>query len=161
MYMSKCHHIKKIFLISVSFSPSPSLPLVQMYTLAHIHTIPTANANYSPKAYKVQNVVKVNNDIKCYFGLPWWSSVKNPPCNARDTGLIPGLWDPTCHGATKPVCQPQLLSPGAATTEIPVARAQAPQWEKPPQWDACVPQGRVASTQSNQRKPKCNSKDPL
>ena len=97
-----------------------------MYTLTHIHTIPTANGNYSPKAYKVQNVVKINNDMKCYFGLPWWSSVKNPLCNAGDTGLIPGLGDPTRHGAIKP-CVPQLLNPGAATTEGPVARAQAPQ----------------------------------
>ena len=24
-------------------------------------------------------------------GLPWWSSVKNPPANVRNMGLIPGL----------------------------------------------------------------------
>ena len=31
--------------------------------------------------------------------------VKNPPCNARDTGLIPLSVpeDPTCSGATKPM----------------------------------------------------------
>lgn len=28
---------------------------------------------------------------------------KNPPANAGDTGLIPGLKDPTCHRAVKPV----------------------------------------------------------
>ena len=44
--------------------------------------------------------------------------VKNPPANAGDTGLIPGLRDPTCSGVTKPqllnLCsrawKPQLLS---------------------------------------------------
>ena len=30
--------------------------------------------------------------------------VKNPPCNAGDTGLIPGPGRPTCLRATKPVC---------------------------------------------------------
>ena len=29
--------------------------------------------------------------------------VKNPPVNAGDTGSIPGLEDPTCLGAAKPV----------------------------------------------------------
>ena len=28
--------------------------------------------------------------------------VKNPPANAEDMGLIPGLEDPTCLAATKP-----------------------------------------------------------
>ena len=41
-------------------------------------------------------------------GLPWWLSVRNPPANARDTGLIPGqgrshvLWGHQAH-------VPQLL----------------------------------------------------
>ena len=29
--------------------------------------------------------------------------VKNLPCNAGDTGLIPGQGNPVCRGATKPV----------------------------------------------------------
>ena len=51
--------------------------------------------------------------------------------------------DPTCHGATKPVCpiyeasavepgELQLESPCATTTEACVSRAYAPQ-EQPPQ----------------------------
>ena len=36
-------------------------------------------------------------------GFPGGPVVKNPPCNARDTGLIPGLEDPMCRRATKPV----------------------------------------------------------
>ena len=53
--------------------------------------------------------------------------VKNSPCNARDTGPIPGWEEPTCRGAVEPVhrnyraCMP---------------RAHALQQEKPPQWEA-------------------------
>ena len=63
--------------------------------------------------------------------------------------------DPTCRGATKPVrhnywaCEPQLLSPRAATTEARAPRAHAPQQEKPPQWEARAPQWRVAPARRN------------
>ena len=75
--------------------------------------------------------------------------------------------DPTCRGATKPMrhnywaCaleptshnywarEPQLLSPWAATTEACTPRAHAPQQEKPPQWEACAPQRRVAPAHHN------------
>ena len=30
--------------------------------------------------------------------------INNPPVNAGDMGSIPGLGDPTCLGAMKPVC---------------------------------------------------------
>ena len=30
--------------------------------------------------------------------------VKNPPAKAGDMGSSPVLEDPTCHGATKPMC---------------------------------------------------------
>ena len=43
-------------------------------------------------------------------GLPWWSSVRNPPCNAGDIGLVPG-W-----GAMIPHAMRQL-SPHATTIE--------------------------------------------
>ena len=43
------------------------------------------------------------------WGFPGGPVVKNPPCNARDTDLIPGPEDPTCHRATAHM--PQLLSP--------------------------------------------------
>ena len=69
--------------------------------------------------------------------------------------------DPTCCGATKPICHnywacalepashnywarvPQLLSPHATTTEALVPRARAPQEEKPPQWEALTLQRRA------------------
>ena len=54
--------------------------------------------------------------------------------------------DPTCCGATKPVCPrarvPQLLSPHAATTEASMPTAHAPQQEKPPQQEVLTPQAR-------------------
>ena len=37
------------------------------------------------------------------LGFPGDSVVKNPPASAGDTGLIPGLGNSTCHGATKSV----------------------------------------------------------
>ena len=43
------------------------------------------------------------------WGFPCARVVKNPPCNARDTGLTLVREDPTCHGATAHVAQ--LLSP--------------------------------------------------
>ena len=43
----------------------------------------------------------------------------------------------------------QLLSPRAATTEAHTPRAHAPQQEKPPQWEACALQQRVAPTHRN------------
>ena len=63
--------------------------------------------------------------------------------------------DLRCRGATKPVCHNywacalearklQLLSPCATTTEARAPRARAAQQEKPPQWEARAPQGRVA-----------------
>ena len=36
--------------------------------------------------------------------FPGSTVVKNPPANAGDTGLSPGPKDPTCRGATNPVC---------------------------------------------------------
>ena len=59
------------------------------------------------------------------LGFPGGSVIKNPPANAGNMGLIPGQEDPTCHGATEPVChttaaEPVLWSLGAATAE-PVA----------------------------------------
>ena len=36
------------------------------------------------------------------------------------------------------------MSPWATITEAHVPRAHAPQQEKPPQWEACTPQRRVA-----------------
>ena len=35
--------------------------------------------------------------------FPGGAVVKNPPANAGDTGSSPGLEDPTCRRATKPM----------------------------------------------------------
>ena len=65
-------------------------------------------------------------------GFPGGAVVKNPPANARDTGLIP---DPgrshTLWSNEAPA--PQLLSPRAATTEGRAPRTHAWGQEKPPQ----------------------------
>ena len=56
--------------------------------------------------------------------------------------------DPTCRGATKPVChnywacEPQLLSLHATTTEARAPSARGPQQEK-------LPQQRVAPARRN------------
>ena len=34
---------------------------------------------------------EIKENKKGIKGLPWWSGVKNPPANAADMGLIPGL----------------------------------------------------------------------
>ena len=49
---------------------------------------------------------KKKKNAKSYInmGFPGSSAGKNPPANVGDMGLIPGLGDPTCGGATKPVC---------------------------------------------------------
>ena len=44
--------------------------------------------------------------------------VKNPPCNARDTSLIPDWEDPTCWGQLGPCATATVLwSPAAVTIE--------------------------------------------
>ena len=63
--------------------------------------------------------------------------------------------DPTCRGATKPVHHNYwacALEPASHNYWAHVPRAHAPQQEKPPQWEACAPQRRVAPTRRNQRK---------
>ena len=55
------------------------------------------------------------------WDLPGGPVVKNPPDNARDTGLIPGPGGFHCHGAAKPVHH---------TTEPLRPRAHAPRLEK-------------------------------
>ena len=80
------------------------------------------------------------------------------------------VWeDPTCHGATKPVhhnywaCAlepashnywahvPQLLKPVCLE---PMLRNK----EKPPQWEACAPQRRVAPTRATRESPRAATK---
>ena len=87
--------------------------------------------------------------------FPGGTVVKNPPANAGDMDLSPGLGRshmPRSNWARAPqllslrsrACKPQLLSPCAATTEARAPRARARQQEKPLQWEARAPQWRVA-----------------
>ena len=72
-------------------------------------------------------------------------------------------WDHTLQ-LLKPVCSRarvlQLLSPHAATTEARTPTARAPQQDKPPQWEACTSQWRVAPARRNYRKPAHSNEDP-
>ena len=88
------------------------------------------------------------------WDFPGGAVVKNPLASAGHTGLIPGSGRshmpqsnqarapqlPNLHSRAR---EPQLLSPRATTTE-----AHAPQ-QKPPQWEACAPQRRVAPALRN------------
>ena len=47
--------------------------------------------------------------LKVGQGFPGGSVVKKPPANAGEAGSIPGLEDPTCHGATKPTTTEPIL----------------------------------------------------
>ena len=85
-----------------------------------------------------------------------WLKIRLPMQGAWVWALV---WeDPMCCGASKPVSHnywasvPQVLEPVCrnswslctATTEAHMPRACAPQQEKPPQWEACALQQRVA-----------------
>ena len=74
--------------------------------------------------------------------FPHGAVVKNPPSKAGDTGSSPGPgrshmlqsnWarEPQLLSLHSRACEPQLLSPRAATTEARVPGARAPQQEKP------------------------------
>ena len=89
--------------------------------------------------------------MKNTWGLPWRLSVKNPPANAGDTGLIPDPGKPHLLGGNQAhppqllsLCsrtqEPQLLSLLAVTAEAWAPRARAPRQEKSLQWEACAPQ---------------------
>ena len=92
----------------------------------------------SPDEKQVRNVLD----------FPGGTVVKNPPANAGDTGSSPGPGISHMPRSNK-ARAPQLLSLCATTTEAHVPRAQAPQQEKPPQWEAHAPQGKVAPARHN------------
>ena len=92
--------------------------------------------------------------------FPGGTVVKNLPANAGDTGSSPGpgrSHTPRNNEAHAPQLlslrsrghKLQLLSPRATTTEARIPRARAPQQEKPPQWEACASQQRVAPARRN------------
>ena len=76
----------------------------------------------------------------------------------RVWALVQG--DPTRRGATKPMshnywaCAPEPMSHNywahvPQLLKLMCPRAHAPQQEKPPQWEACAPQWRVAPAHRN------------
>ena len=62
--------------------------------------------------------------------------------------------NPTCQGASKPMSQRDV------TTEAHIPWVGALQPEKPPQWEARAPQGRMAPAHCNWRTPKRSNEDP-
>ena len=62
-----------------------------------------------------------------------------------------------CTTATEPA----LWSSWVTTADAHAPRARVPQWEGPPQWEACAPQLRVAPAGCNWRKPTHSNKDPM
>ena len=73
---------------------------------------------------------------------------KNLPVNAGDMGSIPGPGRFHMPGSNWARVS-QLLSPSSRAGELQVLKlvhpkAIAPQWETPPQWEACMLQWRAA-----------------
>ena len=94
------------------------------------------------------------------LGFPGGTVVKNLPASAGNMGSSPGLgrshmpWSnyacaPQLLSLNSRAREPQLPSPRATTTETCAPRARAPQQEKPPPWEACTLQRRVAPTRHN------------
>ena len=77
-----------------------------------------------------------------------WLRIRLPTQGTRVRALV--REDPTCHRATKPVRHNYwacALEPVCHNYRTRAPRARAPQQEKPPQWEACAPQRRVAPAQ--------------
>ena len=86
-----------------------------------------------------------------------WLRISLPMQGAQVRALVQE--DPTCPGATKPVCH-NYWSLRATTTDAHVPRARALWQQKPPQWEARAPPWRVAPAHRNVRKPVCSKEDP-
>ena len=86
-----------------------------------------------------------------------WLRIRLPMQGTRVWSLVQE--DPTCHGATKPMhhnywtctLEPTSHNYWACMLQLlkPTPRAGAPQQEKPPQWEACAVQWRVAPARRN------------
>ena len=76
----------------------------------------------------------------------------------QGTPVQPPVWeDSICHRATK-AHAPWLRSLRATTTAATVPRACVQQQEKPPQWEACAPQWRVALLTATREIPQAATK---
>ena len=80
--------------------------------------------SYSLTPVRMTIVIKNTNR-----GLPWWLSGKESTCQCREHGFNP--WSKKIPDVSWQLSLvPQLLSPPAATTEVPLPRACAWQQEK-------------------------------
>ena len=101
----------------------------------------------------LSSLVQIKNTTVGTSLVGQWLRIPLPLPGTRVQSLVQE--DPTCHGATKPVChncwacKPQLLRLHATTTEACAPRARAPQQEKPPQWEARALQQRPNAAKNN------------
>ena len=113
-------------------------------------------SNYTPiKMYEKKNV---QNWVSL---VAQWLRIRLPMQGTRVRALI--REDPTCRGATKPMRHNYwacALEPMSHNYWARAPRAHAPQQEKPPQWEACPPQRRVAPARYTREKPACSNEDP-
>ena len=94
------------------------------------------------------------------LSFPGGTVVKNPPANAGNTGLSPGLGRSHMPRSNQ-ARAPQLLSLCSRARELRLSPwACVPQQEKPQQREACAPQWRVAPARCNWRKPARSNEDP-
>ena len=108
-----------------------------------------------------ENTYRRVHSIKIWHsGLPWWCSGWESACQSRGHGFH--LWSGKIPHAAQQLSpwpqllslrsrarETQLLSLRATVTEAGTPRARALQQEKPPQWEARAPQGRVAPARLN------------
>ena len=89
--------------------------------------------------------IKIKWGQKHLRGFPGGAVVENLPANAGDMGSSPGPGrSHMLRSGWARASQP--LSPHATTTEAHEPRAHALQQERPPWWEACAPQPRLAPT---------------
>ena len=106
-----------------------------------------------------------NDSLKRPPGPPWWCSSWEPPLPLQGTWV----WalvreDPTCCGTAGPVRHNYwacALEPASHNYWAHAPRARAPQQEKPPQWEACAPQGRVEPPLAATRESPHEATDPM
>ena len=165
-------HIDSWIIIQKSEWSRDSHTHTYTYTYTYIHTCTETHPDWRDLESKnfmccVQHFLvlsrqkswnKILTSISWTFLVVQWLRIRLPMHGTWVQALV---WeDPTCHGATKPVCHnywactleptshnywthvPQLLKPVRLE---PVLRNK----EKPSQWEACAPQWRVAPAHRN------------
>ena len=92
---------------------------------------------------------------------PGWACLQRKPSFQKTQAPQQCLW----HYLRKPLSpcatttEPALCNPKATTTDGHLPRAHTLWPEKPPQWEACEPQGKVAPNRHSCRKPMWNNED--